>query len=233
MYTAFTSPAHPDRFYVSRWSSETFTLEYASLRCGSFTTHQAGDQSEAEARHIDLDLAFYDDKTLSLLVEENGGTHRPVLVQLPLSLLHTHDLFRPCTTCAEDCSIDLSDISLHESVASDSRDALGAGKSTQRSTVLISGGDDSGGVEMVVDLDRWEGADVSALIGGMSSRALDNIRARQFAVSGTRKVACVLFASRRRVRLFLMDVEDDESSLLLTHSDSHRDDSTVKSETET
>lgn len=45
---------------------------------------------------------------------------------------------------------------------------------------------------------------------GLLMRRLENMKASIFAVSGTRKVACVLFSSRRRVRLFIMDAEDEE-----------------------
>ncbi|XP_052832693.1 anaphase-promoting complex subunit 4 isoform X1 [Octopus bimaculoides] len=41
-------------------------------------------------------------------------------------------------------------------------------------------------------------------------RVLDNMKARNFAVSGSRRVAAVLFSSRRRCRVFLLDAEDDE-----------------------
>ena len=42
-------------------------------------------------------------------------------------------------------------------------------------------------------------------------RSLDNMKSSILAVSGTRKVACIAFASKRRVRLFEMDVcEEDE-----------------------
>lgn len=52
--------------------------------------------------------------------------------------------------------------------------------------------------------------DGGLLVDKMSYRHLENMKAASFAVSGSRKVACVLFSSRRRVRLFEMDVEDEE-----------------------
>lgn len=52
--------------------------------------------------------------------------------------------------------------------------------------------------------------DIGQLIEQSSFRKLENVSASSFSVSGTRKVACVLFASRRRVRLFEMDAEDEE-----------------------
>uniref|UniRef100_T1IJR4 Anaphase-promoting complex subunit 4 n=1 Tax=Strigamia maritima TaxID=126957 RepID=T1IJR4_STRMM len=41
-------------------------------------------------------------------------------------------------------------------------------------------------------------------------KQLERMRPYNFAVSGSRKVACVLFASRRRVRLFEMDPDEEE-----------------------
>ncbi|XP_063963789.1 anaphase-promoting complex subunit 4-like isoform X2 [Lytechinus pictus] len=43
----------------------------------------------------------------------------------------------------------------------------------------------------------------------VTSRRMDNMRAGRLAVSGSRKVACVLFSNQRRVRLFDMDAEDE------------------------
>ena len=42
-------------------------------------------------------------------------------------------------------------------------------------------------------------------------RKLTGLRAKHLAVSGTRKVSCVLSSSRRHVRLFEMDAEDEET----------------------
>ncbi|XP_014671786.1 PREDICTED: anaphase-promoting complex subunit 4-like [Priapulus caudatus] len=52
--------------------------------------------------------------------------------------------------------------------------------------------------------------DGSHLLNPTNCRCLENMKAAALAVSGTRKVACVLFMSRKRVRLFEMDVEDEE-----------------------
>ncbi|ELU05334.1 hypothetical protein CAPTEDRAFT_221305 [Capitella teleta] len=66
------------------------------------------------------------------------------------------------------------------------------------------------GVAPLTDTPHLSETDVGPLIDAMNWRRLDNMKAASFAVSGTRKVACVLFASLRRVRLFLMDVEDED-----------------------
>lgn len=47
-------------------------------------------------------------------------------------------------------------------------------------------------------------------IDPLTCRPLENMKALSFAVSGSRKVAAVLFSSRRRCRIFLMDAEDDD-----------------------
>ncbi|KAI0222885.1 hypothetical protein LSAT2_025859 [Lamellibrachia satsuma] len=52
--------------------------------------------------------------------------------------------------------------------------------------------------------------DIDSDVENMDFQRLEHMKAAHFAVSGTRKVACVLFASRRRVRLFLMDAEEEE-----------------------
>lgn len=52
--------------------------------------------------------------------------------------------------------------------------------------------------------------DVAQFLDRLNYRRLENMKASAFAVSGARSVACVLFQSRRRVRLFEMDVEEEE-----------------------
>ncbi|XP_064599769.1 anaphase-promoting complex subunit 4-like [Liolophura sinensis] len=62
----------------------------------------------------------------------------------------------------------------------------------------------------VTSLPELQTVDLGPLIEPLSWKVLENMKAVSFAVSGTRKVACVLFSSRRRVRLFLMDMEEEE-----------------------
>ncbi|XP_015905516.1 anaphase-promoting complex subunit 4 [Parasteatoda tepidariorum] len=52
--------------------------------------------------------------------------------------------------------------------------------------------------------------DVSSLIEKNNSKRMENVKAGQIAVSGSRKVVCVLFSSRRQVRLFEMDADEEE-----------------------
>lgn len=74
------------------------------------------------------------------------------------------------------------------------------------------------GSVLVQDDKNWALADASGvpvLNGGRglahhSYHRLEGMRASGIAMSGARRVACVTFASRRRVRLFEMDGEDEE-----------------------
>lgn len=52
--------------------------------------------------------------------------------------------------------------------------------------------------------------EVTSSIENLQYRWLQNMKACSFAVSGTRHTATVLFSSRRRVRIFLMDAEEDD-----------------------
>uniref|UniRef100_A0A2R5LB43 Anaphase-promoting complex subunit 4 n=1 Tax=Ornithodoros turicata TaxID=34597 RepID=A0A2R5LB43_9ACAR len=60
--------------------------------------------------------------------------------------------------------------------------------------------------------------DIAQFLDKLNYRRLENVKASAFAVSGARSVACVLFQSRRRVRLFEMDVEEEEEEQNLERS---------------
>ncbi|CAL1277587.1 unnamed protein product [Larinioides sclopetarius] len=62
--------------------------------------------------------------------------------------------------------------------------------------------------------------DATPFIEKSNYKRLENIKALQIAVSGSRKVACVLFASKRQVRLFEMDVEEEEEEEETEHEES-------------
>ncbi|XP_013771782.1 anaphase-promoting complex subunit 4-like [Limulus polyphemus] len=121
---------------------------------------------ESPKKHRILDVQFYNDDILSVLLVENQDEIPdrgiPILVQFPLKNV-AHE-FQPIDT--------------------------------QKNVDLVSG------LRSIID-----GANC---LDKMNYRYLESMRALQFAVSGSRKVACVLFSSRRRVRLFEMDVEDEE-----------------------
>ncbi|XP_051732171.1 anaphase-promoting complex subunit 4 isoform X1 [Ctenopharyngodon idella] len=57
---------------------------------------------------------------------------------------------------------------------------------------------------------QTEGIPVQGLAWGNQSREMDNIKAQFVAVNGIRKVACVLSANLRHVRVFEMDAEEEE-----------------------
>lgn len=57
---------------------------------------------------------------------------------------------------------------------------------------------------------QTEGIPVQGLTWGNQSREMDNIKAQFVAVNGIRKVACVLSANLRHVRVFEMDAEEEE-----------------------
>ena len=61
-----------------------------------------------------------------------------------------------------------------------------------------------------VTLTLGEGATVGTGSEAFATKRLNNLRAHDIAVSGSRKVCCVLFTSKRRVCLFLTDVLDEE-----------------------
>lgn len=57
---------------------------------------------------------------------------------------------------------------------------------------------------------QTEGIPVQGIAWGNQSREMDNISAQFVAVNGIRKVACVLSANLRHVRVFEMDAEEEE-----------------------
>uniref|UniRef100_A0A8C1GV86 Anaphase-promoting complex subunit 4 n=1 Tax=Cyprinus carpio TaxID=7962 RepID=A0A8C1GV86_CYPCA len=57
---------------------------------------------------------------------------------------------------------------------------------------------------------QTEGIPVQGLAWGNQSREMDNLKAQFVAVNGIRKVACVLSANLRHVRVFEMDAEEEE-----------------------
>ncbi|XP_033126468.1 anaphase-promoting complex subunit 4-like isoform X3 [Anneissia japonica] len=62
------------------------------------------------------------------------------------------------------------------------------------------------------DVDTMLQKDVVSVDAGIhvtQSRRLENMKAGRFAVSGSRKVSCVVFSNFRRVRIFDMETEDD------------------------
>nr|XP_022341002.1 anaphase-promoting complex subunit 4-like [Crassostrea virginica]XP_022341003.1 anaphase-promoting complex subunit 4-like [Crassostrea virginica] len=139
-------------------------LEAVSLRVGSLSRREVGNSpasSDRCTRHKILDMAFYDEKTISMLIIEDHKDELPVLVQVPLDTI-ADDMYTVCNP------------------------------------------------EMGVEQTNLRLVDVGESLEPVSFRRLENMRAHSFAVSGTRKTATVLFSSRRRVRIFLMDAEEED-----------------------
>lgn len=123
-------------------------------------------------KHKVLDAAFYDDHTLSVLLQECDDSLQDcvsVLCQLPISSL-----------------------------------------------------DKMPSVPLMTEVPpQIENENISTVEAGMlvsHFHRLENLRALQFAVSGSRKVACVLFLNGRRVRLFDMDTEEEEDPSMMDSS---------------
>lgn len=75
---------------------------------------------------------------------------------------------------------------------------------TEANFITVSG---TAGVTTRSDIPVVE---INGQMENLQYRWLQNMKAHSFAVSGTRHTATVLFSSRRRVRIFLMDAEEDE-----------------------
>ncbi|XP_061192956.1 anaphase-promoting complex subunit 4-like [Saccostrea echinata] len=170
MFSVYTRDVLPCEECVllrrSSSSSKESFMEAVSIRIGALSQreHNTSSSSEEEercTRHKILDIAFYDEKTMSMLLVQDLKEERPVLVQLPL------------TTIADDMYTMVNQ-------------------------------------ETGVEEAKINTLDVGDRLEPSCCRRLDNMRAHSFAVSGTRKTATVLFSSRRRVRIFLMDAEEED-----------------------
>lgn len=168
LYTVYTKDSLPcDKCVLIRrtsTASKESNMEAVSFRVGALNNREQKNNSTTEdrcTRHKILDMAFYDEKTISLLLVEDHKDERPVLVLMTL-----------------------------EAIADDTYTPIDP--------------------ELGIKEDGIRLVDVAMKIDPSCYRRLDNMRARSFAVSGTRKTATVLFSSRRRVRIFLMDAEEED-----------------------
>jgi anaphase-promoting complex subunit 4 len=114
-----------------------------------------------------LDVQFYLQDVLSVLLEQDGESRSAVFVQFPVK-------------AALEVAVS---VSLSEMLDGVQAKHILSGTPRIEGTMLL----DSGAVRLV-----------------------ENMVASRFAVSGTRKVAVVLSESRRKVRLFEMEVEEEE-----------------------
>lgn len=168
LYTVYTKDSLPcDKCVLIRRissASKESHMEAVSFRVGALNNREQKNNSTTEdrcTRHRILDIAFYDEKTISLLLVEDHKDERPVLVLMTL-----------------------------EAIADDTYTPIDPEQGFKEDSIRL--------------------VDVAAKIDPSCYRRLDNMRARSFAVSGTRKTATVLFSSRRRVRIFLMDAEEED-----------------------
>ncbi|GFR06751.1 anaphase-promoting complex subunit 4 [Trichonephila clavata] len=60
----------------------------------------------------------------------------------------------------------------------------------------------------------------SPFVEKKNCKKLEGMKALQIAVSGSRKVSCVLFSSKRQIRLFEMDVDDEDEEDEMEHEES-------------
>ncbi|XP_013403084.1 anaphase-promoting complex subunit 4-like [Lingula anatina] len=169
-YVVFTASCSPsDYLYLVRQKthagSDGADISIVKLKFGCLgtTNREESGRDDSCDTHKILDVAFYNQEKLSVLLLEDQLDGLPVLAQVSISNIED-DQFNLVPNGQEDCF-------------------------TQRDIHCI---------------------DAGPPMEPMYYRRLENMKAYSFAVSGTRHVACVLFSSRRRVRLFLMDAEDDE-----------------------
>ncbi|GAB1604964.1 anaphase-promoting complex subunit 4-like [Argonauta hians] len=127
----------------------------------SFYTHTSSSSSSSGPRYKMLDVSYYDEKTISLLLQDESKGNA-LLTQLPVARI-VDSFFTKVPHNAK--QLNLSELTCYN---------------------------------------------VGDHIDSSTCRVLDNMKARNFAVSGSRRVAAVLFSSRRRCRVFLLDAEDDE-----------------------
>ncbi|OWF41517.1 Anaphase-promoting complex subunit 4 [Mizuhopecten yessoensis] len=168
LYTVYTMDRLPsETLIILRQSTkggsvhcEAVSIKFGEIPKRSVDTSGQEDQERC-CKHFLQDVGYYDEKTLSLLLVEEGEDETPVLVQLPLVVI-ADSMY---TTVPPDGSIQ--------------------------------------GFSLNV-------IDIAEKLEFHNCQRLDNMKAHSFSVSGTRKTATVLFSSKRRVRIFLMDAEEEE-----------------------
>lgn len=168
LYTAYCMERLPsESLIILRQSTkggsvhcEAVAVKFGEIPYRSADTSGQDDQERC-SKHRLQDVGYYDEKTLSLLLVEEGEDESPVLVQLPLVVIPD---------------------SMYTEVPPD-------GNRQDFSLNVI---------------------DVGEKLENQSYQRLENMKAHSFSVSGTRKTAIVLFSSKRRVRIFLMDAEEEE-----------------------
>ncbi|XP_056005623.1 anaphase-promoting complex subunit 4-like isoform X2 [Ostrea edulis] len=95
VYCAYTQAVLPCEMCIlirSCTASKERCAEAVAIRVGALSQreHNVSSLSEEEERcrrHKIIDIAFYDEKTMSMLLVQDNGEERPVLVQLPLATI--------------------------------------------------------------------------------------------------------------------------------------------------
>ncbi|XP_070540057.1 anaphase-promoting complex subunit 4-like isoform X2 [Ptychodera flava] len=185
LYTILTTEKSPtDKVYMIRKSTQSDSVASVLEVCFGMLGESSANDSTVSYRcmqHKVLDVQFYDEATLSVLLHEDSsdGDNFSVLAHLPVSSF-TEKSYQPLAGCKPQL--------------------LGA-------KVLQTN-----------DL----GPSVSQY------RRLQNMKASYFAVSGNRRVSCVMFSSGRRVRVFDMDAEDEGGGDVDDNDDDDEDDKDSK-----
>ncbi|KAI4459383.1 anaphase promoting complex subunit 4 apc4 [Holotrichia oblita] len=137
---------------------ETNNEHFVSIKAGTvYVSHQ---ESESQAKNYEiLDLQFYTNNILSLLLQENNSTKTAVMYQCPTLVLR-------------------------EKIEN---------------------------IDIKVPISEQNLVKINANSGGNCAlKTLDGMVASTFAVSGFRNVSVVLADSRRKVRIYEMEAEEDE-----------------------
>ena len=161
------------------------SLTFATVQFGAAGSNVAGDRRSLSSSPSSIamkvvDIQAYDQDSLSLLLQDPRPDGAPCLRQF-----HSGEI--------------LNHLAPLSASTSKSTDALSTTAAVKYFLLPPLGRDDA------VKLSLSDGGPSEAF-----EKRLDNLKTERIAVSGSRKVCCVLFTSKRRVCLFLTDVLDDE-----------------------
>ncbi|MBN3290313.1 APC4 protein, partial [Polypterus senegalus] len=164
-YVVFTMPEiSSSKIYIMKRStdfSRVVTSGLLAIDLGNLLIGNIDDRTDT-CCYSCLDARFYDDETLTVVLETAEEDHRErILAQLPLNSVYINE---------KDFSWDPSQ------------------RLDQQSGHIP--------VQNVVLENQW--------------RALDNMKAHYVAVNGIRRISCVLSSNLRHIRVFEMDVEEEE-----------------------
>ncbi|XP_065344701.1 anaphase-promoting complex subunit 4 isoform X2 [Cloeon dipterum] len=169
-----TTHCFDHRFYMAMIDKQEAAdvLRYAEVCLRSFLdpVRRALFRFSDEVEHRVLDVQFFSEETISVLLEQQQDNKMAVFLQFPLKIA----------------------------------------------------------VEQALVFFPREGVEATRLLEPNSLKPLENMVGAQIAVNGERKVAVVLSESRRRVRLFEMEVEEDDEEDETTLNSTRESDNTDK-----